>query len=177
VRFEETPIAGAWIVELDRVEDERGWFARAFAAEDFAARGLDAHVAHSNVSFNRRAGTLRGLHWQDEPHGESKLVRCIGGAAWDVIVDVRPGSPTYGRWTAVELSARNWRALYIPKGLAQGFQTLADDTALYYQMSHPYVPSHARGIRWDDPTLAVDWPPATERHISERDRALPPLAA
>jgi dTDP-4-dehydrorhamnose 3,5-epimerase len=175
VNFEQTSIPGAWIVDLEPIEDERGWFARAFADDEFREHGIDLPVVHGNLSFNRRAGTLRGLHWQAEPHGEGKLVRCIGGAAWDVIVDLRPDSPAHRRWRAVELSSANRRALYIPPGLAQGFQTLEDDTELHYLMSHPYVPSHARGIRWDDPTLAIDWPPAAERFISERDRALPTL--
>jgi dTDP-4-dehydrorhamnose 3,5-epimerase len=175
VRFEETAIPGAFVVGLVPVEDERGWFARMFAAEEFAEQGLDPAIVHGNVSFNRRAGTLRGLHWQAEPHAEAKLVRCVNGASWHAIADVRPGSPARGRWTGVELSASNRRALYAPKGVAHGFQTLADDTELHYLMSEPYEPSHARGIRWDDPTLAIDWPPADERRISERDRALPLL--
>jgi dTDP-4-dehydrorhamnose 3,5-epimerase len=175
VKFEETVLPGAWIVDLEPVEDDRGWFARAFAAEEFHEHGIELDIVHSNLSFNRRAGTVRGLHWQADPHGEGKLVRCIGGAVWDVIVDIRPASPTYRRWVGVELNSVNRRALYIPPGFAQGFQTLQDDTELYYEMSHIYAQSHARGIRWDDPALAIDWPPAAERFISERDRALPLL--
>lgn len=175
MRFEETPIAGAWIVDIEPISDDRGWFARTFAAEEFRAHGLDPTVVHTNLSFNRRAGTLRGLHWQADPHAEAKLVRCLGGAAFDVIVDLRPGSSTERHWFGVELSGANRRSLYVPAGLAHGFQTLVDDTQLQYQMSHQYEPSHARGIRWDDPTLAIDWPVAEQRYISERDRSLPTL--
>lgn len=177
MRFQEASISGVWVIDLEPIEDERGWFARAFASEEFRERGIDLPVVHANLSFNSRAGTLRGLHWQADPHGEGKLVRCVSGAAWDVVADVRPGSETFRQWFAVELSSANRRALYIPQGLAQGFQTLADDTELFYLMSQPYVPSHARGIRWDDPALAIDWPPAGERLVSGRDRALPTLEA
>jgi dTDP-4-dehydrorhamnose 3,5-epimerase len=175
VRFEETAIPGAWIVATEPVHEERGWFARTFAAGEFRERGLDASVEQCNLSFNHRAGTLRGLHWQADPHGEAKLVRCVRGSVFDVIVDVRPGSSTERRWAAVELSADNGRSLYVPAGLAHGFQTLEDDTLLHYQMSHEYVPSHTRGIRWDDPAIGIEWPGAGERIISERDRTLPTL--
>ena len=175
MRFEPTGIEGAWIVELEPVADERGWFARTFAAEEFAAHGLDPSVVHCNLSFNRHAGTLRGLHWQADPHGEAKLVRCARGSVFDVIVDLRPGTGSERRWTGVELSAANGRSVYVPVGVAHGFQTLEDDTELHYQMSHEYVPSHARGIRWDDPAIGIDWPPAERRLISERDRSLPTL--
>lgn len=170
--FLETPLAGAFEIELERLEDERGWFARTFAAEEFVARGLDPRVVHTNTSFNTRAGTLRGLHYQAPPHEECKLVRCTRGAIYDVIVDLRPDAPTFLRWHAVELSAENGRGLYVPQGLAHGFQTLSDASEVAYQMSHPYVPSHARGIRWDDPAFGIDWPPA-QRTISERDAGYP----
>jgi dTDP-4-dehydrorhamnose 3,5-epimerase len=175
VRFEETPIAGAWIVDIEPAGDERGWFARTFAADEFRAHGLDPSVVHCNMSFNTRAGTLRGLHWQADPHGEAKLVRCVRGAAFDVIVDLRPGSSSERHWVGIELSAANGRSLYIPAGLAHGFQTLEDGTQMHYQMSHEYMPSHVRGFRWDDPAIAIDWPAAEERFISERDLALPTL--
>jgi dTDP-4-dehydrorhamnose 3,5-epimerase len=175
VRFEETAIPGAWIVDIEPVQEDRGWFARTFAADEFRAHGLDPSVVHCNLSFNHRAGTLRGLHWQADPHGEAKLVRCVRGSVFDVIVDLRPGSSTQRRWVGVELSAANGRSLYVPPGLAHGFQTLEDETQLHYQMSHEYVPSHARGIRWDDPAIAIDWPAANPRVISERDQSLPTL--
>ncbi len=172
MRFVETPLPGAWVIELEEIEDERGWFARTFDAEEFRARGLNPDVVQCNASFNRRAGTLRGMHYQAPPHGESKLVRCVGGAIFDVAVDLRDGSPTYRGWHGVELSAENRRAFYIPAGLAHGFQTLADDSEVLYQMGDPYVPEAARGVRWDDPALGIAWPaPDGERVISEKDRA------
>ncbi|HTB70241.1 MAG TPA: dTDP-4-dehydrorhamnose 3,5-epimerase [Solirubrobacteraceae bacterium] len=174
MRFVETRLRGAWIVELDPLSDERGWFARTFDAEEFRARGLNAAVVQCNASFNARSGTLRGMHYQAEPHGESKLVRCVRGAIFDVAVDVRAESPTRCRWHAVELSAENRLAFYIPAGLAHGFQTLTDNCEVLYQMGDRYVPDAARGVRWDDPAFAIEWPPVDgERTISERDGAYP----
>lgn len=173
MRLVETPLAGASVVELERLEDDRGHFARTFDAELFAAHGLDARVAQMNTSFNRRAGTLRGLHFQAEPHGEAKLVRVTRGAVFDVIVDLRSRA-----WFGVELTAENDRALFVPAGFAHGFQTLADDTEMLYVMSTPYVGDAARGVRWDDPAFAITWPPAPPagRTISERDAAYPSVA-
>ena len=172
MRFIETPLNGAWVVDLELLGDERGWFARTFDSDEFAARGLNADVAQCNASFNARRGTLRGLHYQAEPHGESKLVRCVRGMIFDVAADVRVGSPTFRRWHGVELSADNRLAFYIPPGLAHGFQTLTDDAEVLYQMGHPYVPESARGVRWDDPAFAIEWPePDGERVISARDRS------
>jgi dTDP-4-dehydrorhamnose 3,5-epimerase len=166
----ETPLTGAWVIELERISDERGWFARTFAAEEFEAYGLNPAVVQCNASFNSRRGTLRGLHYQAGPHGESKLVRCVRGAIFDVAVDLRPDSPTRCRWHGVELNAANGRGYYIPAGLAHGFQTLTDDTEVIYQMGHRYVPDAARGVRWDDPAFAIEWPPTDgERIISVRD--------
>src|ERR1700722_20356410 len=176
MRFVQTPLAGAWVIELERIEDERGWFARSFDIEEFQARGLDPAVAQCNVSFNAHSGTLRGLHYQSEPHGESKLVRCVRGAIFDVAVDLRADSPTYRQWHAVELSSENRLAYYIPVGLAHGFQTLTDDCEVLYQMGDEYVPDAARGVRWDDPALAIEWPaPLGERTISEKDLSYPDL--
>lgn len=169
-------LRGAFLIEPERLEDERGFFARTFCAEEFAAHGLNTTVAQCNVSYNRRRGTLRGLHYQAPPHEEAKLVRCTAGAAFNAIVDIRPGSPTFKRWLAIELSAGNRKMLYIPEGFAHGFQTLDDDTELSYLMSNSYVPQAAWGIRWDDPDLAIRWPPAVERVISSRDLALPTSA-
>ena len=174
--FTELPLGGAFLIEPDRLEDERGFFARTFCVEEFAARGLNTTVAQCNVSYNRRRGTLRGLHYQAPPHEEAKLVRCTAGAAFHVVVDIRPGSPTFRRWHAVELSARNRNMLYIPEGFAHGFQTLDDHTELAYLMSKAYVPQAARGIRWDDPDLAIQWPSAAGLVISPRDLALPTSA-
>lgn len=172
MRFLETPLSGAYVIELDRIEDERGFFARAFCAEELVAHGLNPRVAQCNVSFNRRRGTLRGMHWQGPPHEESKLVRCTAGALYDVIVDVRPGSPTYRSWFCAELTADNRRMLYVPEGFAHGFQTLADDTEIFYMMGDSYHPECARGVRFDDPQLAIRWPIA-DPQVSDRDRALP----
>lgn len=170
--FRETPLAGAFVIELERIEDERGWFARTFAAAEFEEHGLEAVVVQCNLSFNARRGTLRGMHYQAEPYGECKLVRCTRGLLYDVVVDLRPDSPTFRRWHGVELRAESGLMLYLPKGLAHGFQTLADGTEVFYQMSERHVPSHARGVRWDDPAFAIEWP-EDERIISERDRTFP----
>lgn len=169
----ETPLAGAFVVELESLADERGHFARTFDAELFAEHGLDARVAQCNTSFNKHAGTLRGMHYQADPHGEAKLVCVTRGAVHDVIVDLRDGSPTRGEWFAIELSAENNRSLYIPVGFAHGFQSLLDHSEVHYQMSYPYVADAARGVRWDDPAFTIDWPapPLGGRIISERDRS------
>jgi dTDP-4-dehydrorhamnose 3,5-epimerase len=168
-------VAGALVVEPDRIEDERGFFARTFSSEEFAARGLDARVDQCSTSFNARAGTLRGLHYQEAPHGEAKLVRCTRGAIYDVALDLRPDSPSYLRWAGVELSADNGRALFIPEGCAHGFQSLLDTTEVLYQISTPYVPGAARGVRWDDPAFGIKWPPAPPggRTMSARDAEYP----
>jgi dTDP-4-dehydrorhamnose 3,5-epimerase len=172
--FTPTPLAGAWLVELEPIADDRGFFARSFCREEFEARGLDPRIAQTNISFNRRRGTLRGLHYQAAPYAEAKLVRCTQGAIWDAIVDLRPESPTYKRWHGVELSAASRRALYVPEGFAQGFQTLADNSEVLYLMSQFYRPDAARGLRWDDPALGIAWPIA-DPQLSDRDRGLPRL--
>jgi dTDP-4-dehydrorhamnose 3,5-epimerase len=177
VKLSRTRLAGVLEVDVEPLEDERGFFARTFDAAQFAEAGLEAAVIQCNVSYNRRRDTLRGLHYQADPHGEAKLVRCIAGAIWDVAVDIRPDSPTFRQWHGVELSAANRRALYIGPGLAHGFQTLADDSEVEYQMGTAYVPEAARGVRWDDPAFAIDWPPAAgERIMSDRDRTYPDFA-
>jgi len=172
VRFEQLPLPGAWVIELDRLGDQRGWFARTFDLDEFRARGLDWEIVQCNISSNPRAGTLRGMHYQQEPHGESKLVRCARGATFHVAVDLRADSPTCGRWHGVRLSAESARALYLPAGVAHGFQTLVDDCEVHYQMGARYVPEAARGVRWNDPAFSIRWPDAPgtgERLISERD--------
>lgn len=174
MRFAETPLAGAYLVELDLLGDERGWFARTYDEALFVEHGLAPVGVQCNSSFNAARDTLRGLHLQREPHAEAKLVRCVRGAIWDVGVDLRRDSPTYLRWHAVELTADNRRALYLPAGLAHGFQTLSDDCEVHYQMSHPYVPAAAAGVRWDDPAFGIEWPaPRGERTMSDKDRAHP----
>jgi dTDP-4-dehydrorhamnose 3,5-epimerase len=176
VRFAETPLSGAWVIDVDRLEDERGWFARTFDAGELRARGMDPAVVQCSASFNGRAGTLRGMHLQAPPHGESKIVSCVRGAVFDVIVDLRRDSPTHRAWFGIELSAENATALYIPPGLAHGFQTLRDDTEVRYTMGVAYVPEAATGVRWDDPAFAIRWPDAAERTMSERDRSYPGYA-
>jgi dTDP-4-dehydrorhamnose 3,5-epimerase len=175
VRFRETPLPGAWVIELDLLGDERGWFARTYDAAEFAARGLEPVGVQCNSSFNAARGTLRGLHFQRAPHGEAKLVRCVRGAIWDVGVDLRPDSPAYCRWHAVELTADNRLGYYLPAGLAHGFQTLTEDCEVQYLMGHEYVPDAAAGVRWDDPAFGIDWPTG-ERVISERDQAFEDFA-
>lgn len=174
MRFVQTPLAGAWVIEPDRIGDERGWFARTFDAEESRARGLNPEVVQCNASFNALRGTLRGMHYQADPHGESKLVRCVRGAIFDVAVDLRADSQTRCGWHGVELSAENGRAFYIPAGLAHGFQTFTDDCEVLYQMGHRYVPEAARGVRFDDPAFGIDWPELDgPRTISEKDAAYP----
>ena len=172
MRFTETRVSGAWLIDLEPIPDERGWFARTFCAEEFRAHGLDPTVAQCNVSFNVRSGTLRGMHYQAEPHGEAKLVRCTRGVIFDVLVDLRADSPAFRRWTGHELTAENGHMLYAPVGTAHGFVTLADDTEVVYQMSHPYVPDAERGLRFGDSAFGIDWPVAPAV-ISERDRSYP----
>jgi dTDP-4-dehydrorhamnose 3,5-epimerase len=176
VKFVETPLPGAWVVELEELGDERGWFARTFDAEEFRGLGLNPDVVQCNASFNHHGGTLRGMHYQAEPHGESKLVRCVRGAIFDVAVDLRPASPTYLAWHGVELGVENRLAFYIPAGFAHGFQTLTDNSEVLYQMGNPYVPDATRGVRWDDPALGIAWPELDgERTISAKDRSYPDL--
>jgi dTDP-4-dehydrorhamnose 3,5-epimerase len=170
--FDETAIAGVCVVRPEQIEDERGFFARTWDGAEFATRGLSAQVVQCSISFNRRRGTLRGLHYQAEPHEESKLVRCTAGAIFDVALDLRPGSPTFLDWVGVELSAHNRSALYVPEGCAHGFLTLTDEAEVLYQMTQVYVPEAARGVRWDDPAFAIEWPGEVDV-INERDRAYP----
>lgn len=176
MRFAQTPLAGAWVIEPERAADERGWFARTFDRGQWLSRGMDPAVEQCNASFNARAGTLRGMHYQAEPHGEPKLVRCTTGAIFDVIVDLRPGSPSRARWFGLELSAADGNALYVPVGCAHGFQTLEDASEVLYMMGREHVPEAARGVRWDDPAFAIEWPAHGDRTISERDRAYPDYA-
>ena len=171
--FNETKLKGAYIIEVEPFEDERGSFARTFCREEFETHGLNSFIAQCNISHNRKKGTLRGMHYQIAPHAEAKLVTCLAGSIYDVIIDLRPDSITYCHWLAVELSARRRRSLiYIPEGFAHGFQTLEDDTEVFYQMSHAYVPQFARGVRWDDPAFAIYWPDRP-RTLSDRDNNYP----
>ena len=170
--FRPTRLGGVWLVEIEPHQDERGHFARTWCPREFAAHGLDTTLAQASLSFNHKRGTLRGLHFQRPPHEEVKLVRCTSGAIYDVALDLRPGSPTRGQWQGFELTARNAAALYIPKGLAHGFQTLAPDSEVFYQISEFYEPDSASGVRFDDPAFAIAWPPPVAA-ISAKDRAWP----
>ncbi|MBI5142603.1 MAG: dTDP-4-dehydrorhamnose 3,5-epimerase family protein [Nitrospirae bacterium] len=169
MRFAETSLAGAFLIESPPAFDGRGYFARGFCHDEFSARGIGFVPVQTDFSWNRKAGTLRGLHYQIAPHSEAKIACCVRGAMFDVIVDLRENSPTCRRWFGVELKADDCKMLYIPEGFAHGYQTLADDTLVLYLMSQPFQPEAARGIRWDDPALGVVWPEAAERIISERD--------
>ncbi len=173
MRFLSLRPEGAYLVELEPLEDERGAFARSFCRDEFAAHGLATSFVQHNVSRNLRAGTLRGLHYQCAPHGEAKLLRCVRGSAHAVVLDLRRATPTFGRWAAVQIDAAGGAALYVPEGCACGFQTLEDDTELHYQMSAPHHPPSARGIRWDDPAFAIEWPPASPRILSANDASWP----
>jgi dTDP-4-dehydrorhamnose 3,5-epimerase len=173
MRFTETKLPGAYLIELDTLTDERGFFARSFCQEEFAARGLKTIVCQCNVSFNKTRGTLRGMHYQIPPKSEAKLVRCTRGAIYDVIIDLRSGSPTYCQWTAVELTESNHRSLYIPEGFAHGFQTLVDDSEVFYQMYEYFSQQHADGARWDDPAFNIVWP-LPDPVISAKDLSYPP---
>jgi dTDP-4-dehydrorhamnose 3,5-epimerase len=176
MRFTPTPLPGLIIVETVPLTDDRGHFARTFCAEEFAAAGLPTVFPQCNLSFNTTRGTLRGLHWQADPHPEGKLVRCAAGAIHDVAVDLRPESSTYRRWFGAELTAENARALYIPPGFAHGFQTLTDGSEVFYQMSASYRPGLSRGARWNDPAFDIDWPIA-DPVLSSRDAAFPDYLA
>jgi dTDP-4-dehydrorhamnose 3,5-epimerase len=170
--FTETRLPGAFIIDLHRQEDERGFFARVWCQREFEAHRLNPRLVQCSVSFNKKKGTLRGMHFQFPPHEEAKLVRCPMGAIYDVILDLRPHSPTFTEHVGVVLSAENHKMVYVPEGVAHGFQTLEDNTEVFYQMSEFYAPASARGVRWDDPAFGIPWP-AAERIISERDRRYP----
>jgi len=175
--FTETAIPGAYLVKPEQLSDERGFFARTWCQQEFADHGLNPHLVQCSTSFNVKAGTLRGLHYQTPPHMEAKLVRCTRGALFDVMVDLREGSGTCGQWAGFELSADNGHMLYIPEGVAHGFQTMLPETEVFYQISTHYAPDSAAGIFWDDPVLAIDWPPVEHRIISEADARRPRFAA
>lgn len=174
MKFLQVPLEGAYLIEMEPIEDDRGFFARTFCRDEMIAHGLNPDVAQCNISYNRRRGTIRGMHYQSAPHEETKIVQCIRGTVYDVIIDLRPLSATYRQWYGVELNDRNRKMLYIPHGFAHGFQTLEDDSEIFYQMGSNYVPEAARGIRWDDPAFRIEWPYKCEE-ISERDRNFEPF--
>ena len=172
VIFRETRLRGAYVIEPEKREDERGFFARSWCLREFAEHNLNPKIAQCNISFNRKRGTLRGIHYQAAPFGECKLVRCTQGAIYDVIIDLRPDSPTFKQHIGEELSARAHNMLYVPEGFAHGFQTLEDNSEVFYQMSEFYAPQHARGVRWNDPGFAIKWP-VCEPIMIDRDRNYP----
>jgi dTDP-4-dehydrorhamnose 3,5-epimerase len=176
VRFLSIPLAGAYLIEQERHEDERGYFARTWCADELGGRGLENRLAQCSVSFNHRRGTLRGLHYQAPPFAEVKLVRCSRGALFDVAVDLRPDSPTFRKWFGAELTSDNGRALYVPRGFAHGFLTLADATEISYQISVPYHPECGRSVRYDDPFVGVSWPGRVEV-LSAADRRCPDVTS
>ncbi|MHB8170367.1 MAG: dTDP-4-dehydrorhamnose 3,5-epimerase [Thermincolia bacterium] len=171
--FTETKIPGVYVIEIQPLKDERGFFACTWCQEEFHARGLNPRLVQCNISFNRQKGTLRGMHYQVWPHEEAKLVRCTRGAIYDVIIDLRPWSTAYKQWTAVELSGNNRKLLYIPEGCAHGFQTLEDNTEVFYQMSEFYQPQQARGVCWNDPAFGIQWLEVGYRIISDKDKSYP----
>lgn len=170
--FQETDIAGAFVVEIKRIADDRGFFGRAWCSEEFRKRGLSDTIVQINTGVSTRAGTLRGMHYQLAPHAEVKVVQCTRGAVYDVAVDLRPESPTFKRWAAVELSDQNYRTFYIPEGCAHGYLTLSDDAVLTYTTSKSYAPTAAKGVRFDDPAFGIQWP-GNIRVISTADRNWP----
>jgi dTDP-4-dehydrorhamnose 3,5-epimerase len=169
MKFTDTKIPGVVVIDYDVFPDERGLFAITWAAKDFAARGLDTHIAQCNVSANKASGTIRGLHYQAAPFAEVKIVRTTRGAIYDVAVDLRPESPTFRQWVGVELSAGNHRQIYLPPGCAHGYQTLTDDAEIVYFVSAPYSPPHQRGVRWNDPAFGIEWPLGRPASIHPRD--------
>jgi dTDP-4-dehydrorhamnose 3,5-epimerase len=197
--FSETKLKGAYIIDIEKLVDERGFFARSWCQHEFEAHGLNPRLVQCNISFNLKKGTMRGMHYQADPYEEAKVVRCVRGSIYDVIIDIRPDSATYCHWTGVELSSpcfhlppsisplpvdcspstahsspltANYNMLYVPEGFAHGFLTLEDDTEVFYQMSEFHAPNHARGFRWNDPAFRVEWP-ADVQVISDRDRSYP----
>jgi dTDP-4-dehydrorhamnose 3,5-epimerase len=171
--FKETKLPGAFVIEVERLVDDRGFFGRSFCRHEFVRHGLNPDVAQCNVSFNRDSGTLRGMHFQAAPHAEEKLVRCTRGGLYDVIMDLRRESPTFKQWIGAELTEDNGRMIYIPAGFAHGFQTLTDHTEIFYQIFAFYHPESARGVRWNDPAFGIQWPAGDRVILSERDRNWP----
>jgi len=176
MQFTETQLPGVFVIELDRLEDERGWFARTWCRKEFAKRGLPVDIAQCSLSHNLQRGTLRGMHFQTAPHSEAKLVRCVAGAVHDVALDLRPDSPTFKQSFAIELSSENGRSVFLPEGIAHGFQSLMDDSTLFYQMTTPHVADAASGVRWNDPAFAIEWPLA-DPNLNACDQAWPDFSA
>lgn len=172
MKFIETPLKGSFIIELEKYEDERGFFARTYCKEEFGKFGIPDNLVQTNISFNKKRGTIRGMHYQEGPFAEPKIVSCYAGGIYDVIIDLRRDSKSYCQWFGVELDALNHTSLFIPKGFAHGFQTLLDNTLIHYQMGEYYMPEYARGVRWNDPLFKITWP-ISDVTISEKDSQYP----
>ncbi|HTG87942.1 MAG TPA: dTDP-4-dehydrorhamnose 3,5-epimerase [Pyrinomonadaceae bacterium] len=177
ITFRETKLAGAFVIEPESFTDERGIFARSFSEREFASRGINPRIAECNISVSNKRYTIRGMHFQTAPCAQAKLVRCTKGAIYDVIIDLRPDSPTFKQWIGEELTAENRRMLYVPEGFAHGFQTLADNTEVFYQVSDFYAPESAGGVRWNDPAFGIRWPAMDGVTINERDQNYPNFKA
>lgn len=173
MNFKETEIVGSYLIDIEKFSDDRGFFARGYCEEEFANEGISFQMVQANIGFSKNKYTLRGLHYQVASHAEAKLVRCTQGALYDVIVDLRPDSPTYKRWIGVELTSKNRNMLYVPEGCAHGYQTMEDDTEVFYMVSAFYAPDHEQGIRWDDPAFTIQWKETDNITISEKDRQWP----
>ena len=171
--FRETKLKGAYVVDLDKKEDERGFFARVWCKKEFEAKGLNTNFVQANLALTRRKGTLRGLHYQIQPHQEVKLIRCIKGKIFDVLVDLRPASPTFKEWFGIQLTPNNYQMLYIPENIAHGYLILEDDSEVFYQVSKYYSPAAERGIRWNDPALNINWPETSNLILSDKDKNWP----
>ena len=171
--FTETKLAGAYIIDIEPREDERGFFSRVWCADEFAAHNLNTHMLQCNIAYNHKKGILRGMHFQAQPHAEVKLVRCTKGAVFDAIIDLREESPTYREWVGFELTEENHRMLYVPEGFAHGYLTLQDRSELHYQVSQFYTPNAEGGVRWDDPAFGIEWPEVGELLISDKDQNWP----
>ena len=171
--FIETKLKGAFIIEPEKLEDSRGFFCRMWCREEFKDQGLNASLVQCSLSFNTTIGTLRGMHYQIPPYEETKLVRCTRGAIFDVIIDLRPESPTFTQWVGERLTCNNHKMMYVPEGFAHGYQTLDDNTEVFYQMTESYDGESVRGVRWDDPTFGIEWPPIDSRIMSPRDKEFP----
>ena len=171
--FTKTKLKGAFIIEIEKSEDDRGFFARAFCEKEFEAHGLTFNPVQANIAFSKTKGILRGMHYQIAPYEEAKLIRCIKGAIYDVIIDLRPDSPTYRQWIGVELRADNYKMFYMPEGFAHGYQALMDNTEVFYQVSQFYSPESERGMRWDDPAFGIKWPEIDNCIVSTKDKSLP----
>ena len=173
MKFTSTAISGVWIVTPDIFEDERGVFVRAWMPDEFAERGLETRISQGSMALTRDRGTIRGMHYQAAPFEEAKVIRAVRGGVFDVAVDLRPDSPTFLQWVGTELTAENRRVMYVPPGCAHGYQTLVDDTEVFYFVSAPYSPPHQRGVRWNDPAFNIEWPLGAPSRIHERDSSYP----